>query len=200
MIKMAEPNSQNNNQNNNQNTNPPSGNEPSSNAPTIDYDKLASIISGKQSATENTVLKSYFKQQGLSADEMQQAIATFKEQKKQNTPDFNKMQSDLDSANNARLIAEVNQVATLEVIKQGVDVSSVPYVLKLADFSGATTDGKIDNDKLSEAVKKVLDEVPALKKQSNDGAGVKKIGGDGGNNNNPDEDTLRGIFGIKTKK
>ena len=27
-----------------------------------------------------------------------------------------------------------------------------------------------------------------------------KIGGDGGNNNNPDEDTLRGIFGIKTKK
>lgn len=192
MIKMAEPNNQNNN--------PPSGNEPSSNAPTIDYDKLASIISGKQSATEDTVLKSYFKQQGLSADEMQQAIATFKEQKKQNTPDFNKMQSDLDSANNARLIAEVNQVATLEVIKQGVDVSSVPYVLKLADFSGATTDGKIDNDKLSEAVKKVLDEVPALKKQSNDGAGVQKIGGDGGNNNNPDEDTLRGIFGIKTKK
>ena len=192
MIKMAEPN--------NQNTNPPSGNEPSSNAPTIDYDKLASIISGKQSATENTVLKSYFKQQGLSADEMQQAIATFKEQKKQNTPDINQMQRDLDSANNARLIAEVNQVATLEVIKQGVDVSSVPYVLKLADFSGATTDGKIDKDKLSEAVKKVLDEVPALKKQSNDGAGVQKIGGDGGNNNNPDEDTLRGIFGIKTKK
>ena len=200
MIKMAEPNNQNTNQNNNQNTNPPSGNEPSSNAPTIDYDKLASIISGKQSATEDTVLKSYFKQQGLSADEMQQAIATFKEQKKQNTPDFNKMQSDLDSANNARLIAEVNQVATLEVIKQGVDVSSVPYVLKLADFSGATTDGKIDNDKLSEAVKKVLDEVPALKKQSNDGAGVQKIGGDGGDNKNPDEDTLRGIFGIRTKK
>lgn len=189
---MAEPNNQNNN--------PPSGNEPSSNAPTIDYDKLASIISGKQSATEDTVLKSYFRQQGLSADEMQQAIATFKEQKKQNTPDFNQMQRDLDSANNARLIAEVNQVATLEIIKQGVDVSSVPYVLKLADFSGATTDGKIDNDKLSEAVKKVLDEVPALKKQSNDGAGVQKIGGDGGNNNNPDEDTLRGIFGIKTKK
>lgn len=45
----------------------------------------------------------------------------------------------------------------------------------------------------------MLDEVPALKKQSNDGAGVQKIGGDGGNNNNPDEDTLRGIFGIKTK-
>lgn len=39
-------------------------------APTFDYDKLANLINGKQSVTEDTVLKSYFKEQGLSADEM----------------------------------------------------------------------------------------------------------------------------------
>ena len=43
---------------------------PQGNAPAFDYDKLASLITGKQSVTEDTVLKSYFKEQGLSADEM----------------------------------------------------------------------------------------------------------------------------------
>lgn len=180
---MAEPKPNEQKPNENEPAPKPNGNEPK--PIDIDYDKLAGLINGKQSVTEDTVLKSYFKQQGLSADEMEQAIATFKEQKAQNTPDFDKMQSDLDAANNARLLAEVNQVATLEVIKQGVDIASVPYVLKLADFSGATVDGKIDNDKLTEAVKKVLDEVPALKKQEDNSNGVHKIGGDGNGGGNP---------------
>lgn len=36
----------------------------------IDYDKLAQLISGKQAATEDSLLKGYFKQQGLSQEEM----------------------------------------------------------------------------------------------------------------------------------
>ena len=35
----------------------------------FDYDKLANIVAGKQSATEESVLKGYFKQQGLSQQE-----------------------------------------------------------------------------------------------------------------------------------
>ena len=94
---------------------------PQGNAPAFDYDKLASLITGKQSVTEDTVLKSYFKEQGLSADEMKEAIGAFKKQKAKNTPDFAKMQSEVESANNAKLTAEVNQSATLEAVKQGVD-------------------------------------------------------------------------------
>ena len=105
---------------------------PQGNAPAFDYDKLASLITGKQSVTEDTVLKSYFKEQGLSADEMKEAIGAFKKQKAENTPDFAKMQSEVESANNAKLMAEVNQSATLEAVKQGVDIATVPYVLKLS--------------------------------------------------------------------
>lgn len=153
---------------------------PQGNAPAFDYDKLASLITGKQSVTEDTVLKSYFKEQGLSADEMKQAIGAFKEQKAKNTPDFAKMQSDVENADKARLTAEVNQSATLEAVKQGVDIATVPYVLKMADFSGAVADGKINAEKLTEAVKKVLDDIPALKgKSDGTNAGVRKIGGDG---------------------
>lgn len=170
-------------------------------APAFDYDKLASLITGKQSVTEDTVLKSYFKEQGLSADEMKQAIGAFKEQKAKNTPDIAKMQSEVESANNAKLTAEVNQSATLEAVKQGVDVASIPYVLKMADFSAVTADGEINAEKLTEAVKKVLDDIPAFKaKASENAGGVQKIGGDGNGNKNLTEDALRGIFGIKSKK
>lgn len=174
---------------------------PQGNAPAFDYDKLASLITGKQSVTEDTVLKSYFKEQGLSADEMKEAIGAFKKQKAKNTPDFAKMQLEVESANNAKLMAEVNQSATLEAVKQGVDIATVPYVLKIADFSKAVTDGKVNAEKLTEAVKKVLDDIPALKgKPAENGTGVKKIGGDGNGNKNLTEDALRGIFGIKSKK
>lgn len=135
--------------------------------PTFDYDKLASLITGKQTVAEDTVLKSYFKQQGLSADEMKQAIGAFKEQKAKNTPDMAALQNDLTAEKSARLQAEINQSATLEAIKQGVDVKSIPYVLKMADYSEVAPDGKLNSEKLTEAVKKVLDDVPALKGSSN---------------------------------
>lgn len=165
-------------------------------APTFDYDKLASLINGKQSVAEDTVLKSYFKEQGLSADEMKQAIGAFKEQKAKNTPDIAKMQSEVESANNAKLTAEVNQSATLEAVKQGVDIASIPYVLKMADFSAVTADGKINTEKLTEAVKKVLDDVPALKKTADNSAGVQKIGGDG----NGTSDGTKQNSSVPTKK
>lgn len=165
-------------------------------APTFDYDKLASLINGKQSVAEDTVLKSYFKEQGLSADEMKQAIGAFKEQKAKNTPDIAKIQSEVESANNAKLTAEVNQSATLEAVKQGVDVASIPYVLKMADFSAVTADGKINTEKLTEAVKKVLDDVPALKKTADNSAGVQKIGGDG----NGTSDGTKQNSSVPTKK
>lgn len=165
-------------------------------APTFDYDKLASLINGKQSVAEDTVLKSYFKEQGLSADEMKQAIGAFKEQKAKNTPDIAKMQSDLENSNKAKLIAEVNQSATLEAVKQGVDIASIPYVLKMADFSAVITDGKINTEKLTEAVKKVLDDVPALKKTADNSAGVQKIGGDG----NGTSDGTKQNSSVPTKK
>lgn len=166
-------------------------------APAFDYDKLASLINGKQSVTEDTVLKSYFKEQGLSADEMKQAIGAFKEQKAKNTPDIAKIQSELENSNKAKLMAEVNQSATLEAVKQGVDVASIPYVLKMADFSAVSTDGEINTEKLTEAVKKVLDDIPALKAKTNENAGgVQKIGGDG----NGTSDGTKPNSNVPTKK
>ena len=129
---MSEPINQNQNPQNQEPGTPPANTQQNNNGtpPAIDYDKLAGLIAGKQSVTEDTVLKSYFKQQGLSAEEMNSAITAYKEQKAKNTPDVAQLQSSLATANSALATARINQAAQLEVIKQGVPLQSVDYVFQ----------------------------------------------------------------------
>lgn len=174
-------------------------------APSIDYDKLASIINGKQTVTEDTVLKNYFKQQGLSQEEVSQAIATFKNEKAKRTPDIGALQNEITTKNAALKDALVNQQATMEAVTLGLDAKTIPYVVKLADMSKAVNDdGTVNADEIKKALEKVLADVPQFKgtvQQSsshNDDVGGFQIGGGAGNaGNNNSEDELRRIFGIK---
>lgn len=143
----------------------------------IDYEKLASIIQGKQNVTEDTVLKSYFKQQGLSPEEMKQAIATFKDQKAKNQPDISAMQQQI--ATNVKLAQEaaVRQAATMEAVTLGLNAKTIEYVLKLADLDGCMSDkGEADPEKIKAAINKVLEDVPALKPANDKNTGF-QIGG-----------------------
>ena len=47
----------------------------------IDYDKLAEIINKGTQSKENAILKSYFEQQGMSQEDITQAIKDFKTNK-----------------------------------------------------------------------------------------------------------------------
>ena len=166
----------------------------------IDYDKLAQLISGKQAATEDSLLKGYFKQQGLSQEEMEQAIAAFKQQKAANTPDVGALQTQMTQAQAAAQQAQIQAAATLEAVALGIDAKSIPYILKLADFSQAVgQDGKINNETVNNALKKVLEDVPALKPQTVGGAGFIQVGNPGGSSNPQpsQEDQLAFIFGNK---
>ena len=50
----------------------------------------------------------------------------------------------------------------LQAVALGIDAKSIPYILKLADFSQAIgQDGKINNETVNNALKKVLEDVPA---------------------------------------
>ena len=111
---------------------------PQGNAPAFDYDKLASLITGKQSVTEDTVLKSYFKEQGLSADEMKEAIGAFKKQKAKNTPDFAKMQSEVESANNAKVLDDIPAL-------KGKPAENGTGVKKIGGDGNGTSDGTKPN-------------------------------------------------------
>lgn len=143
----------------------------------IDYEKLASIIQGKQNVTEDTVLKSYFKQQGLSPEEMKQAIATFKEQKAKNQPDVSAMQQQIADSTKQMQQAAVRQAATMEAVTLGLNAKTIEYVLKLADLDGCMSDkGEADSEKIKAAINKVLEDVPALKPANDKNTGF-QIGG-----------------------
>lgn len=151
-------------------------------APQIDYDKLASIISGKQTATEETVLKSYFKEQGLSGEEMRQAIASFKEQKAKNTPDVAAMQTELTQAQAQVRQEQIEKHAMLEALALGVDAKTIPYLIKLADLSNVIgDDGKVNQETLKNALSKVLEELPQLKPNTEVNVGF-QVGGSSGQN------------------
>lgn len=167
----------------------------------IDYDKLASIVAGKQSATEESVLKGYFKQQGLSPDEAKQAIAKFKEEKAKNTPDVGALQQQAANAQQAALTAQIEKEAFLLSGELGVDLKTMPYLIKMADMKDVAPEGSIDKEKLKEALEQVLKDIPQLKGQAQEGqeGGFRfGAGGKEGGSDNTDEQLDR-IFGIKKK-
>ena len=163
---------------------PPAGSQ----TPQFDYDKLANLIVGKQTVTEESVLKGYFKQQGLSKEQMDQAIASFKQQQAANTPDvaglqnqITETQNQLTTAQAAAQQARVESAATMMAVTLGIDAKTIPYVLKMADFSQVVgQDGKINEETLKNAVNKVLEDIPALKPQTDGKTGFTQIG-TGGN-------------------
>jgi len=168
-------------------------------APTIDYDKIAQLIAGKQAATEDSVLKGYLKQQGLSQEEMNQAIATFKQQKAASQPDVNAIQTQLVQAQAAAQKAMLDNAATMAAIGLGLDAKTIPYVLKMTDLSQVMgQDGKINEETMKNALNKVLEDVPALKPQPAQASGFVQLGasGQGGTTTAVDAE-LDKIFGVK---
>ena len=176
-------------------------------APVFDYEKLASLIQGKQTVAEDTVLKNYFKQQGLSQEEASQAIQAFKQQKAASQPDVNALQGQLTDAQNqvalaqaAAKQAQLESAAMMMAVSLGIEAKTIPYVLKMADLSGSIDkDGKINEETLKGALNKVLEDVPALKTQAQEPGGFKQIG-TGGNPSQQPQNTNKNQSAVATKK
>ena len=178
----------------NNNVNQPQQN----NAPTIDYEKLAGILDSKQKATEDSFLKGFYKQQGLSEDEMKQAIASFKEEKAKRTPNIDALNQQIADANTRATNAEIRLSAMTMAGELGVPANKMPYLLKMADLSNVVVNGNISEDKLKENLSKVLKDVPELKTTVENATGF-KVGADGGQKPNTSNEELARIFGVKMK-
>lgn len=177
------------------------GNQPpaaGSGSQTVDYAKIQQMLDGTLAAKEDTVLKAYFKQQGLSQQEAEQAISAFKAEKAKNQPDMNAVQTQLAQAQSQVQQSQIENAAILEAVSMGLDAKTIPYILKMADFSQAAgQDGKINKETIKNALNKVIEDVPQLKPQAQDGAGFRQVGGSsGGNGRQPDDEALKRAFGL----
>lgn len=156
--------------------------------PAVDYDKIQKMLDGTLKAKEDTALKAYFKQQGLTEEEVNQAIATFKQQKAQNQPDVSALQGQLTDAQTqlsqaqaAAKQAQIESAATVMAVSMGMDAKTIPYVLKMADLSKVMgQDGKINEETMKSALNQVLEDVPALKPQAKGASGFVQVGAAGG--------------------
>lgn len=145
--------------------------------PAIDYGKIQQMLDGTLAAKEDTALKAYFRQQGLSQEEVEQAIAAFKQQKAANTPDVGAMQAQVTQAQAAVQQAQINSAAIMAAVELGIDAKTVPYVIKMADLSQVVgQDGKINDETLKAALNKVLEDVPGLKPQAAGTTGFVQVG------------------------
>lgn len=166
-------------------------------AESIDYEKIQQMLNGTLAAKEDTALKAYFKQQGLSQEDAEQAMAAYKQQKAANQPDVSALTQQVHEAREAAQKSEIDSKSILASVELGLDAKSIPYVLKMADFSKAVgQDGSINNEALKEAINKVIEDVPGLKPEPKQGTGFVQIGTSGNNAPIPN-DELKAAFGIR---
>ncbi|HFI0420633.1 TPA: hypothetical protein ACGOW9_001845 [Streptococcus suis] len=173
----------------------PSAQSQPASTPEIDYDKIASIVEGKQKVAEETVLKNYFKQQGLSGEEVAEAITAFKTQKANSMPDVASLQQQVQQAQSLALQATLEKSLQLAAVEAGLPTSSLPYVLKLADTTNLTLESQAEDFKA--AIEKVLEDVPALKPEKSETTGFQQVGSIGNAQQTTTSDLLSAAFGNK---
>lgn len=163
----------------------------------IDYSKIQQMLDSTLATKEDSALKTYFKQQGLSQQEAEQAIADFKAQKAASQPDVGAMQSQLAQAQAALQQSQVENAAAMAAFGLGIDAKTIPYVLKMADLSGVMgQDGKVSDEALKNALNKVLEDVPALKPQAQQATGFRIGAPSGGQQTTADDAALKKAFGL----
>ena len=145
--------------------------------PQIDYEKMAEAINKRTSQTADNVLKGYLKQQGLTGEELDQAVNTFKQQKA--TAEQNAIQEQENmKLENQKLKAQIlnsnidSKLSTLAAA-EGVSADKIPFLAKLIDRNGlADEKGNIFEDKIKEAIGLGIKAFPDFKgnvQQNNNG-------------------------------
>lgn len=135
------------------------------NAPEIDYNKLADIITKGTQSKEDAILKSYFQQVGMTKEEVGEAVKAYKEkqaskanEEKQNIENLrNELNSLKSTLKNERLNNTVNSISK----ELGLDEKALKAVKKLCDFDTLTKD-EVDGAKIKETFVNTLREYPGL--------------------------------------
>ncbi|MBQ0037749.1 MAG: hypothetical protein KBS74_03660 [Clostridiales bacterium] len=146
-----------------------------------DYDAIFGKLDAILDKRSGGIARSALKDDGLQDGEVAEIVKAYREHKQnQQTENANRLQTV--QAENEQLKAQLLQqridtVASAEAAKLGIAAAQLPYVVKLADMSNVLTDkGEPDAAKISAALSKVLDDIPALKPQAASANGFVAVG------------------------
>jgi len=134
----------------------------------IDYTKIEGMISKGIQQKENSILKSFFEQQGLSEEEAKAAIAGYKDNKAKAAAKkeaaFSNMQKENEKLKAAIYQNNLEKAVVEQAKSLEIDSDNIKYVMKLSDFSkGKDEKGEINAEAVKAAMEAVLKDMPMLK-------------------------------------
>ena len=148
--------------------------------------------------------KSILKDNGTSDDDIKDIISQYKTHKatktKQTTDEIETLRKENASLKSQILEGKLSSAAIKVADKVGIDSKYIPQVMKLADLSNVEKNGDIDEDKLSEAMAKVVEECEVFKKTSktDETKGCKNVGGNSSDDKTEDSIAkIRKAMGLK---
>lgn len=136
--------------------------------PEIDYDKLAETIDKRTSASEVSALKGILKEQGLSKEEMDEAVKVYKASKQSKAKEEQERIDKIIKENNSYKLKELEQSVSKEaqtIAKElGVRDDRFGKLMALCDRSKFTDDkGVIDKEAIKKEFEEQLKDVPEFK-------------------------------------
>lgn len=171
-----------------------------------DYDAIFAKLDSILDKRSDGIAKSALKDNGIAEDEVKEIVAAYRQQKagaaQQQSEALTTLQSENQQLKAQMLESKLNAEATAQAATLQVAPETVPYLLKLADLTGAMDEqGEINKEAVTEALNKVLTDVPALKQQATQATGFVPVGGGGGDRQGAEaEARVRRWFGLPPKK
>lgn len=163
--------------------------------------QLERIVSEREQRAGNAALKSFFRQQGMSEEEVSEAVAQYKQARRDSQSDVDVLTAQLREAQQATMRSQLEYQAAMHALKLGVDVSTVPYLLRLADLGDVRDEsGAVSEERLTQALEKVLTDLPALRSEKTQSQGFVQIGAAQQNEADAQaaaDTRLRRAFGLK---
>ena len=105
----------------------------SGNQGTYSYAQAEEIANARAERAEKAALRSYFQQQGMTEQQVNQAIADYKDQQKKNQPNVTQLQQDLENSRNEVQRMKNEKFLSSKGVKAG-DLDYVAYkVSKMVD-------------------------------------------------------------------
>lgn len=126
------------------------------NQPTFSFEQAEEIANARAHRTEQAALKSYFQQQGMTQEQVQQALDDYRQRQKESQPDTVKLQQERDNA-----LERIAQMENEKILTgKGVKTEDLDYVMfKVSKMVDEKTD-------FTKAAEKFLKDNPRFTGQS----------------------------------
>lgn len=166
------------------------------------FEKLDAILDKRADGLARSALKD----NGIADEDAREIAAAYRQQKasaaQQQSQAFAQLQQENRQLRAQMLQSQLSAEAMAQAGSMNVAPETVPYLLKLADLSGAVDEqGGINKEAVTQALNQVLADLPALKRQASQSQGFVPVGGDGGSRQGGDQDDrTRAWFGLPPKK